>query len=113
MSSETPEEGREIEELRELLRSPLANPVRLAIALYLLPRRGAYFSSIAHALGVTPGNSRHHLNVLIEHGIVEEKYVFSNRPRKLIVLTMKGAQELNKILKLLKSVLCKSGIHYK
>ena len=110
MSSESSVGSKGAEELRELLKSPLANPVRLAIALYLLPRRGAYFSSIARALGITPGNLRHHLNVLIEHGLVEERYVFSNRPRKLIVLTMKGAQELNTVLRLLKKMLVESEI---
>ncbi|NPA96682.1 MAG: helix-turn-helix transcriptional regulator [Crenarchaeota archaeon] len=104
MSSESSVGSEGAEELRELLRSPLANPVRLAIALYLLPRRGAYFSSIARALGITPGNLRHHLNVLIRHGIVEEKHVFSERPRKLITLTSRGAEELSKVLRLLKKL---------
>ncbi len=80
----------------EYLNSPLANPVRLAIALYLLPREGAYFTTIAEALGLTPGNLRHHLNVLLKEGIIVEKYVLLGRPQKYIALTRRGAQELEK-----------------
>ena len=88
----------DLSSLAEIARSPLGNPVRLAIALYLLPRQGAYFATIAEALGLSPGNLRHHLNVMQRHGLIEEKYVIDKRPRKLIALTMKGARELNRIL---------------
>ena len=91
--------------LREISESPLGNPVRLAIALYLLPRKGAYFTVIAEALGLTKGNLRHHLNIMLKQGLIEEKYVLSNRPRKYISLTTKGAVELNKILNLLEKLL--------
>ena len=91
--------------LREISESTLSNPVRLAIALYLLPRKGAYFTTIAEALGLTRGNLRHHLNMMLKQGLIEEKYVLSNRPRKYISLTTKGAKELNKILSLLNRLL--------
>ncbi len=91
--------------LREISESPLGNPVRLAVALYLLPRKGAYFTAIAKALGLTKGNLRHHLNIMLKQGLIEEKYVLSNRPRKYISLTTKGAVELNKILNLLEKLL--------
>ncbi|MCE4600108.1 MAG: helix-turn-helix domain-containing protein [Desulfurococcales archaeon] len=91
-------ECREPSDLGEITKSPLGNPVRLAIALYLLPRQAAYFSTIAKALGLSPGNLRHHLNVMLQHDLIEEKYVIEERPRKLIILTMKGARELNKVL---------------
>ncbi len=91
--------------LREISESTLSNPVRLAIALYLLPRKGAYFTTIAEALGLTRGNLRHHLNMMLKQGLVEEKYVLSNRPRKYISLTTKGAKELSKILSLLNKLL--------
>jgi len=88
----------------EYLNSPLANPVRLTIALYLLPREGACFKTIAEALGLTPGNLRHHLNVLRKEGMIEEKYILRGRPRKYIVLTRKGACELEKVMNILKNM---------
>ncbi len=91
--------------LHEISGSTLSNPIRLAIALYLLPRKGAYFTAIAEALGLTRGNLRHHLNMMLKQGLVEEKYVLSNRPRKYISLTTKGAKELSKILSLLSKLL--------
>ncbi len=91
-------ENKNSSDLGKISQSPLGNPIRLAIALYLLPRQGAYFSSIAKALGLSHGNLRHHLNVMLQHGLIEERYVIDKRPRKLIILTMKGARELNKIL---------------
>lgn len=91
--------------LREISESTLSNPVRLAIALYLLPRKGAYFTTIAEALGLTRGNLRHHLNMMLKQGLVEEKFVLSNRPRKYVSLTTKGAKELSKILSLLNKLL--------
>ncbi len=89
---------RDFSDLGEIARSPLGNPVRLAIALYLLPRRGAYFASIAKTLGLSHGNLRHHLNVMLQHGLIEERHVIDKQPRKLVRLTMKGARELNKVL---------------
>ena len=91
-------ENSDSSDLGEIAKSPLGNPVRLAIALYLLPRRGAYFATIAKALGLSHGNLRHHLNVMLQYGLIEERYVIDKRPRKLIILTMKGARELNKVL---------------
>jgi DNA-binding MarR family transcriptional regulator len=82
----------------------LSNPIRLAIALYLLPREGAYFAKIARDLGLTRGNLRHHLDRLIEEGIIEEKIVFRNRPRKYISLTLKGAEELARMLGILEKI---------
>ncbi len=90
--------------LRDLTGNPLSNPTRLAIALYLLPRRGAYFITIAKDLGLTPGNLRYHLDSMIRDGLVEEKYVFGERPRKYIQLTVKGSMEVKRILELLKTL---------
>jgi len=92
-------------ELQHLLNHPLLHPVRLAVALYLLPREGAYLSDIAKALGITFGNLRYHLDAMAQHGYIEEKVVFRDRPRKLIRLTPKGAEELRKIMSLLKRYL--------
>ncbi len=95
----------DIKIIREISESPLGNPVRLAIALYLLPRKGAYFTTIAEALGLTKGNLRHHLNIMLKRDLIEEKYVLSNRPRKYVSLTIKGARELNRVLNLLNRLL--------
>ena len=90
------------DELQHLLNHPLLHPVRLAIALYLLPREGAYLSDIAKALGITFGNLRYHLDTLAQHGYIEERIVFRERPRKLVRLTPRGAEELRKIMETLR-----------
>jgi DNA-binding MarR family transcriptional regulator len=95
--------------LREISSNVLSNPIRLAIALYLLPRKGAYFTKIAVDLGLTRGNLRHHLDRLIQEGIIEEKIVFSNRPRKYVSLTLKGAEELARILRILEKITAEHG----
>lgn len=42
------------------------------------------------ALRLSPGNLRHHLNVMQRHGLIEERYVIDRKPRKLITLTLEG-----------------------
>jgi DNA-binding MarR family transcriptional regulator len=92
------------EKLRELSASPLGNPTRLAIALYLLSRERSTFIEIAKALKMTPGNVEFHLKALEKAGIVRTYYGFGRRPRKFVELTEKGIKELEKALKILREV---------
>jgi DNA-binding MarR family transcriptional regulator len=78
------------EKLRELASSPLGNPTRLAIALYLLSRERSTFIELAKALKMTPGNVEFHLKALEKAGIVKTYYGFGKRPRKFVELTGGG-----------------------
>jgi len=91
-----------IEELAKLSKSPLGNPTRLAIALYLLSRERATFASLRKALKLTPGNLEFHLKALEEAGIVRTYYGFGKRPRKFVELTEKGVEELSEVLRILR-----------
>jgi len=91
-----------LEELAKLSRSPLGNPTRLAIALYLLSRERATFSSLRDVLNLTPGNLEFHLKALEEAGIVRTYYGFGRRPRKFVELTEKGVEELSGVLRVLR-----------
>jgi DNA-binding MarR family transcriptional regulator len=93
------------EKLRELANSPLGNPTRLAIALYLLSRERSTFIEIAKALKMTPGNVEFHLKAPEKAGIVRTYYGFGRRPRKFVELTEKGTGELEKALKILREVI--------
>ena len=57
-------------------------------------------------LDVTPGNLWNHLVRLRDKGYVDIKYVLADRPRRVITITNKGADEtlrlLNEIMKILK-----------
>ncbi|ASJ02470.1 transcriptional regulator [Thermococcus profundus] len=92
------------EKLRKLSTSPLGNPTRLAIALYLLSRERSTFIEIAKALKMTPGNVEFHLKALEKAGIVRTYYGFGKRPRKFVELTEEGIEELEKALKILREV---------
>jgi DNA-binding MarR family transcriptional regulator len=92
------------EKLRKLATSPLGNPTRLAIALYLLSRERSTFIELAKALKMTPGNVEFHLNALEKAGIVRTYYGFGKRPRKFVEITEKGIEELEMILKILREV---------
>ena len=93
-----------IEKLRELASSPLGNPTRLAIAIYLLSRERSTFIELAKALKMTPGNVEFHLNALEKAGIVKTYYGFGRRPRKFVELTEEGIEELEKVIKILREV---------
>jgi len=93
-----------IEELARLSKSPLGNPTRLAIALYLLSRERTTFTSLRKALDLTPGNLEFHLKALEEAGIVRTYYGFGKRPRKFVELTERGVDELSEALRILREV---------
>ena len=92
------------ERLRELADSPLGNPTRLAIALYLLSRERTTFIELARALKMTPGNLDFHLKALERAGIVKTYYGFGKRPRKFVELSEKGIEELERLMKILREV---------
>ncbi|NJE54430.1 transcriptional regulator [Thermococcus sp. 21S9] len=91
-----------LEKLAGLSKSPLGNPTRLAIALYLLSRERATFSSLRKALNLTAGNLEFHLKALEEAGIVRTYYGFGRRPRKFVELTEEGVEELGEALRVLR-----------
>jgi DNA-binding MarR family transcriptional regulator len=93
-----------IEELAGLSKSPLGNPTRLAIAIYLLSKERTTFSDVRRALKLTPGNLEFHLNALETAGIVRTYYGFGRRPRKFVEITDEGVKELKKVLEILKGV---------
>ena len=93
-----------VESLRELADSPLGNPTRLAIALYLLSRERTTFIELARALKLTPGNLGFHLRELENAGIVKTYYGFGKRPRKFVKLTERGTDELEKAMRILREV---------
>ncbi len=90
----------------ELLRKRgFSSSIRLGIMIYLLAKKKVFFMDMVSDLNITPGNLWSHLIKLQEEGYVEIKYVLSGRPRRLVVLTNKGADEilglLNEITKIL------------
>ncbi len=92
--------------LNELARkSVLGNPIRLGIMIYLLTRERAFFKELQDVLSVTPGNLDSHLKALEKEKFVEIKKVIADRPRTLVVITWKGAEETRRYLKLLKEIL--------
>ncbi|AHL22931.1 transcriptional regulator [Thermococcus nautili] len=91
-----------IEELAKLSKSPLGNPTRLAIALYLLSRERATFAGLRKALNLTAGNLEFHLKALEDAGIVRTYYGFGKRPRKFVELTEEGVEELSEVLRVLR-----------
>jgi len=93
------------EKLRELASSPLGNPTRLAIALYLLSRERTTFAELAKALKLTPGNLDFHLRSLEKAGIIKTYYGFGRRPRKFVELSEKGTDELEKVMRTLREVI--------
>ena len=93
-----------LEKLAGLSKSPLGNPTRLAIALYLLSRERATFASLRKALKLTAGNLEFHLKALEETGIVRTYYGFGRRPRKFVEITEEGIEELREVLKILREV---------
>ncbi|WP_297471214.1 helix-turn-helix domain-containing protein [Thermococcus sp.] len=94
-----------IDELTRLSKSPLGNPTRLAIALYLLPRERTTFSSLRKALKLTPGNLEFHLKALEEAGIIRTYYGFGKRPRKFVEITEEGVEELEEVMRILREVI--------
>ena len=94
-----------IDELTRLSKSPLGNPTRLAMALYLLSRERATFSSLRKALKLTPGNLEFHLKALEEAGIIRTYYGFGKRPRKFVEITEEGVEELKEVLRILREVI--------
>ena len=93
-----------LDKLARLSKSPLGNPTRLAIALYLLSREKATFTSLRKALNLTPGNLEFHLKALEEAEIVRTYYGFGKRPRKFVEITDEGVGELKEVLEILRGV---------
>jgi len=91
-----------LEKLARLSKSPLGNPTRLAIALYLLSRERATFASMRKALNLTAGNLEFHLKALEEAGMVRTYYGFGKRPRKFVEITDRGVEELSEVLGVLR-----------
>jgi DNA-binding MarR family transcriptional regulator len=91
-----------IDELAGLSKSPLGNPTRLAIALYLLSRERTTFSDMRKALKLTSGNLEFHLKALEDAGIVRTYHGFGRRPRKFVEITDKGTEELKEVLEILR-----------
>jgi len=92
--------------LNELTKkSVLGNPVRLGIMIYLLTHKRAFFKELQEVLSVTPGNLDSHLRTLEKEGFVKIKKAIADRPRTIIIITEKGAEETKKYLKLLKEIL--------
>ncbi len=90
----------------ELLRSKgFSSSIRLGIMIYLLVKRKTYFMDMINDLGLTPGNLWSHLTKLEKEGYIEIRYVISDRPRRLIVLTDKGFTETITLLNNLLSIL--------
>ncbi|GAB6100844.1 hypothetical protein JCM16138_00670 [Thermococcus atlanticus] len=93
-----------LDELAKLSKSPLGNPTRLAIALYLLSRERTSFTELRKALKLTAGNLEFHLKALEDAGIVRTYYGFGRRPRKFIEITDAGVDELKNVLGILREV---------
>lgn len=91
-----------IEELAGLSKSPLGNPTRLAIALYLLSKERTTFTELKKALKLTSGNLEFHLKALEEAGIIRTYYGFGRRPRKFVEITDEGVKELTKVMRVLR-----------
>ncbi len=92
--------------LKDLVKNNvLGNPIRLGIMLYLLPRGKALFIEIQHVLELTPGNLDSHLRTLEKNEYVAVKKVIRDRPRTMIYLTDKGANETKKYVLKLKNAL--------
>ena len=92
--------------LKEIPKSSvLANPIRLGIMLYLLPRGKALFIELQNILELTPGNLDSHLRRLQREGYVEIKKILADRPRTLVKITDKGAEETKEYVKMLRNFL--------
>jgi len=93
-------------DLKELTRkNVLGNPIRLGIMLYLLPRRRVLFKELLLLLDITPGNLDSHLRRLQREGYVEIKKILADRPRTLVKITDKGAEETKEYVKMLRNFL--------
>ncbi len=98
-----------MEEHRRLLdmlrRKGFSSSTRLAVMIYLVAKKKAYFMDMARDLGLTPGNLWSHLEKLRGEGYIVVRNVIADRPRRLVVVTDKGVAEtmelVNKLLELL------------
>ncbi len=84
------------EALERLRRSPLREPVRLAVMLLLAARHSMEFEEMRRLLGVTPGNLWSHLERLRGDGLVRTRYAPRLRggPRLVVEVTDEGLREL-------------------
>ncbi len=90
---------------RELIENhALGNSVRLSIILYLLPRGKVLFKELAEILEITPGNLDSHLKRLEKEGYVRIKKVIADRPRTVVEITEKGAEETGRYIRILKTL---------
>jgi predicted ArsR family transcriptional regulator len=78
---------------------------RLAIMIYLLARRKAFFTDLLNIFNITPGNLWSHLEKLRNEGLIEIKYAISGRPKTLIVITEEGYKRTLELLQTLLSLI--------
>ncbi len=64
--------------------------------IYLLTREKAFFKELQDVLEITPGNLDSHLRTLERAGFVRIKKAIADRPRTIIIITEKGAEETKK-----------------
>lgn len=81
--------------------------IRLAIMIYLLIRTRVYFTDLLVDLDITPGNLWSHLEKLREDGLIDIKYIITNRPRVVVSITDKGLKETMDLIRSLINVLNK------
>ncbi|MFW9918270.1 MAG: tetratricopeptide repeat protein [Candidatus Thorarchaeota archaeon] len=83
--------------LKELL-----NPIRLAIMKTLLIHYRIPFSELQSILGVTKGRLNHHLETLVEAGLIEQRYEFiETAPRSVFYLRPEGVESYQRLQNLL------------
>ncbi|MHA1953759.1 MAG: transcriptional regulator [Candidatus Heimdallarchaeaceae archaeon] len=82
------------------------SPPRLAIMMFLLPRRNATFASIQKALDFTSGNLTTHLSKLESNNMVEiQKGIVDAKPTTIVYLTEFGRTKLKEYARILTDIL--------
>ena len=82
------------------------SPPRLAIMMFLLPRRNALFTTIQKALDFTSGNLTTHLSKLESNNMVEiQKAFVDTKPVTIVYLTTFGREKLKEYAHTLAKIL--------
>lgn len=82
------------------------SPPRLAIMMFLLPRKNALFTIIQKTLGFTSGNLTTHLSKLEENKLVQiQKGIVEAKPTTIVYLTEYGRDKLKEYAKILSNIL--------
>jgi DNA-binding MarR family transcriptional regulator len=82
------------------------SPPRLAIMMFLLPRRSAVFTSIQKALELTSGNLTTHLSKLEENKMVEiQKGIVDAKLTTIVHLTEFGRAKLKEYARILSNII--------